>query len=222
MKNYLNEKIPDFGEEIVAKTISEKLEEKYQNGELSVTSRIVIDRIPTNLVGEEVATQLEENYQTGQIEGIETTYLVGSRVEHSVPVQEYEYNGKKYVRVKAEFGTNENNLKFSNGQEIISGQPYWLHVEPLVKIFRSNQVFMTETTKKQEESATRNEEIQILKKSPDNRTGMKTDMTEFLKNYVDSNKSSDQRKEWIPSSEYRESQNPHMAFSDIGKTSKSK
>lgn len=204
-------------ERVVDKETLPTLEEKYQQGELPVTGRIVTNRIPTNLVEEGLAKQLEENYQMGQIEGIETTYL------NSVPVQEYEYNGKKYARVKAEFGTNENNLRFSNRQEIISGQTYWLHVEPLTKIFESNQVFMPGTTKQQEESETRNEEIQIFKKSPDNRTGMKTDMIEFLKNYVDSNKSSDQNKEWIPSIEYRESQRPNTVLeNNIENTPKSK
>lgn len=157
-------------ERVVDKETLSTLEEKYQQGELPVTGRIVTNRIPTNLVEEGLAKQLEENYQMGQIEGIETTYL------NSVPVQEYEYNGKKYARVKAEFGTNENNLRFSDGKEIISGQTYWLHVEPLVKMFGSNQVFMPGTTKQQE----------------------KSDVTEFLKNYIDSNKSSNQNKEWMP------------------------
>lgn len=34
-------------------------------------------------------------------------------------------------------------------------------MEPLVKMFESNQVTMSETIKQQEESETRNEEIQI-------------------------------------------------------------
>lgn len=55
--------------------------------ELSVTGRVVTVRIPTNLVEEEVAKQLEESYQRGQIEGIETTYSVGSREAYTVPVR---------------------------------------------------------------------------------------------------------------------------------------
>lgn len=182
------------------KELSQKLKEKYQNGELSVTGRVVTDRIPTNLVEEEVAKQLEESYQRGQIEGIETTYSVGSRVTNSVPVQEYEYNGKKYARVKAEFGTNTTNLKFSNGQEIISGQTYWLHVEPLTKVMESNQTFVAGISSNESYSAEKPTAIskfledymnpKVVDKLPGQ--SLVTDFMEFSKDYIDSNEKNKQ------------------------------
>lgn len=199
------------------KELSQKLEEKYQKGELSVTGRVVTDRIPTNLVEEQVAKKLEESYQRGQIEGIETTYFVDSRVAYTVPVQEYEYNGKKYARVKAEFGTNTTNLKFSNGQEIISGQ-YWLHVEPLMKEYeKNNQVIITQGIAQEieEEYAyngemftrvkagsqgplpltpfqnLKDEKHQIIEKLPEQKAVV-SDYTEFAKDYITSNKEDNQ------------------------------
>lgn len=175
--------------------------EIVKDNELSVTGRVVTDRIPTNLVEEEIAKQLEESYQRGQIEGIETTYSVGSRVTNSVPVQEYEYNGKKYVRVKAEFSTNENNLRFSNGNEIIFGQTYWLHVEPLTKVMESNQAFVAVIGS--------NESYSVKKP---------TTISKFLEDYMNPGKTSDQNKEWRPSDIELESQRPLPPFENLKDT----
>ena len=182
------------------KELSQKLEEKYQNNELSVTGRVVTDRIPTNLVEEEVAKQLEESYQRGQIEGIKTTYSVGSRVAY-VPVQEYEYNGKKYVRVKAKLGTKESNLKFSNGDEIISGQSYWLHVEPLTKMFENNQVITAGISSNKSYSAEK-----------------PTAISEFLENSMNPSKSPEQKKEWKSSNVGLENQRLLPPFENLKDT----
>lgn len=192
------------------KELSKKLEENYQNGELSVTGRVVTDRIPTNLVEEEVAKQLEESYQRGQIEGIETTYSVRSTVANSVPVQEYEYNGKKYVRVKAKIGTDGSNLRFSNGDEIISEQSYWFQVESLSKVMEGNQVFAATPIQEYEYNGQKyvrveaksqgpltpfqnlkDEKHQIIEKLPEQKAVV-SDCAEFIKDYITSNKEDNQ------------------------------
>ena len=48
-----------------------------------------------------------------------------------VTYEEYEYQGKKYIRIKANFGSDDDIFKLSNGVEYLDGDYVWVEVSPV-------------------------------------------------------------------------------------------
>lgn len=93
-------------------------------------------------------------------------------------------------------GTNESNLKFSNEEEIISGQSYWLHVEPLTKEFVGDQTSAVGIIGNEFKSTDISKFLEdyMNPKVVDKLPGQSpvTDFMEFSKDYIDSNEENKQ------------------------------
>ena len=90
---------------------------------------------PQYAVDTSLATTLELNYFSGRIKKTGKTYTTDSRKwnEVSFPFraqehEEYEYNGKRYVRTKY---INTSPYELSNGQTCIEGNIVWVEVSPI-------------------------------------------------------------------------------------------
>lgn len=121
---------------IVDKETTQKLEEEYQKGKLPIVDHIQVDQvdrdfIPCDKVDTELSNILEDAYQKEQIIVTEKVYEYAPG-HNSSPVQEVEYDGKKYVRVVSGIRP-QSNLRFSDGTIIMPETPYWFHVEPKTK-----------------------------------------------------------------------------------------
>ena len=90
---------------------------------------------PQYVVDTSLARTLESNFSAGRIKKTGKTYTTDSRKwnENSSPFraqehEEYEYNGKRYIRTKY---INTYSYKLSNGQTYNEGDTVWLEVSPL-------------------------------------------------------------------------------------------
>ena len=90
---------------------------------------------PQYVVDTSLARTLESNFSAGRIKKTGKTYTTDSRKwnENSSPFRakehdEYEYNGKRYIRTKY---INAYSYKLSNGQTYNEGDTVWLEVSPL-------------------------------------------------------------------------------------------
>ena len=90
---------------------------------------------PQYAVDTSLAKTLESNYSSGRIKKTGKTYTTDSRKwnEVSFPFraqehEEYEYNGKRYVRAKY---INTSPYELSNGQTCIEGNIVWVEVSPI-------------------------------------------------------------------------------------------
>ena len=93
---------------------------------------------PQQVVGERLARTLEDEYQSRRLHRTGKTYTTDSReVEEygkdfkaQQQHEEYEYNGKKYVRVIANL--NDNPTVISNRERVSTGDTVWVEVEPII------------------------------------------------------------------------------------------
>ena len=90
---------------------------------------------PQYVVDTSLARTLESNFSAGRIKKTGKTYTTDSRKwnENSSPFraqehEEYEYNGKRYIRTKY---INTSSYKLSNGKTYNEGNTVWLEVSPL-------------------------------------------------------------------------------------------
>jgi len=101
---------------------------KDKNGKVLYYT-ISFGNFPKNYVGDEKNKELEIRYCTGQVKPTGKKYTsrvnVCGQIEYS---DEYEYFGKKYVRV-----LNKQNLQanFNNGAAVKDGKYSWIEVEPI-------------------------------------------------------------------------------------------
>ena len=90
---------------------------------------------PQNAVSKELSIILEQNYpnlkQTGKTYTTDSIRYVESdnRAFRGYPHVEYEYSGKRYVRVKANL--NRNSTLLSNGVSVKNDKYTWVEVEPI-------------------------------------------------------------------------------------------
>ena len=91
---------------------------------------------PKSVVSKEVGNILEKLYNSNSLSKTGKSYTTDSRnydeYDKKFEAQshiEYEYNGRKYVRVKARFCDNP--TKLSNGEEYKYGDYVWVMVEPI-------------------------------------------------------------------------------------------
>ena len=87
---------------------------------------------PQKAVSKDMQERLEREFKNGRISKTRNTYTTDSKRynannEKLEPKQhqEYEYNGKRYVRVEANSCYNGNNFTLSNGEEYKDGDNVW-------------------------------------------------------------------------------------------------
>ena len=92
---------------------------------------------PQTIVDERFSRELEENYKRGSgIRKTGKTYTTDSvnYDDHDTsfePIkhEEFEYKGRRYIRIVGDH--NGEDYKLSDGRTIVSGEPYWVAVEPI-------------------------------------------------------------------------------------------
>ena len=92
---------------------------------------------PQTIVDERFSRELEENYKrgtgirkTGKTYTTDSVRVINDDISFSPREhEEFEYKGKKYIRIVA--GCNGSDEKLSDGREIEIGEPYWVAVEPI-------------------------------------------------------------------------------------------
>ena len=93
---------------------------------------------PQNAVSKDMQTRLEREYSSGRIRKTGNGYTTDSRAydayDDSFLAQrheEYEYNGKRYVRVQANSYYDERDFTLSNGEDYCDGNSVWVEVAPV-------------------------------------------------------------------------------------------
>lgn len=93
---------------------------------------------PQNAVSKSMQRSLETAFQAGFLNKTGNTYTTDSRqydeYDSAFLAQihtEYEYNGKRYVRVKANSYYDGDKFKLSNGQEYCDGDFVWVEIQPV-------------------------------------------------------------------------------------------
>ena len=93
---------------------------------------------PQKAVSRDMQERLEQAYRRGNISKTRNTYTTDSEKydAYSRPFkakthEEYEYNGKRYVRVEANSYYDGNNFTLSNGEQYRDGDNVWVEVEPV-------------------------------------------------------------------------------------------
>ena len=91
---------------------------------------------PQTIVDESYSRELERAYNSGNIRKTGKSYTTDSvdydaynTVFRARQHTEYEYNGRKYIRIVGD--CNGNGKELSDGREVESGKPYWVRVEPI-------------------------------------------------------------------------------------------
>lgn len=93
----------EYPQIIVGEIYSRELEKAYNNGSLIITGK---------------------KYTTDSVRNEDYNKSFRARTH-----QEYEYNGRKYIRIKGDY--NCNGALLSDGREIEYGKPYWVEVKPI-------------------------------------------------------------------------------------------
>ena len=93
---------------------------------------------PQKAVSRDMQERLEQAYRRGNISKTRNTYTTDSEKSdaHSRPFkakihEEYEYNGKRYVRVEANSDFGGNQFTLSNGENYRDGDNVWVEVLPV-------------------------------------------------------------------------------------------
>ena len=93
---------------------------------------------PQNAVSKDMQTRLEREYSSGRIRKTGNGYTTDSRAydayDDSFLAQrheEYEYNGKRYVRVQANSYYDGMDFTLSNGEDYCDGNSVWVEVAPV-------------------------------------------------------------------------------------------
>ena len=93
---------------------------------------------PQNAVSSDMQTKLERAYSSGRIRKTGNGYTTDSRAyddyDESFLAQthaEYEYNGKRYVRVEANSYYDGDDFTLSNGEDYCDGDSVWVEVAPV-------------------------------------------------------------------------------------------
>ena len=91
---------------------------------------------PQTIVDESYSRELERAYNSENIRKTGKSYTTDSvdyddfdTVFRARQHAEYEYNGRKYIRIIGD--CNGNGKELSDGREVESGKPYWVRVEPI-------------------------------------------------------------------------------------------
>ena len=113
------------------------------NGEIGKRARDGILEVeygyyPQKAVSKDMQERLEISYRSGNISRTGNRYTTDSVVYNKYDTsfqpqthQEYEYNGKRYVRIEANSYYNGNNFTLSNGEQYRDGDNVWVEVQPV-------------------------------------------------------------------------------------------
>ena len=93
---------------------------------------------PQKAVSKDMQTRLEREYSSGRIRKTGNGYTTDSRPYDAYGDsfleqrhEEYEYNGKRYVRVEANSYYDGNDFTLSNGEDYCDGDSVWVEVAPV-------------------------------------------------------------------------------------------
>ena len=93
---------------------------------------------PQKAVSKDMQERLERAYRSGSISRTRNSYTTDSVAydNYDTPFQpqthqEYEYNGKKYVRIEANSYYDGNDFTLSNGEQYRDGDNVWVEVQPV-------------------------------------------------------------------------------------------
>ena len=93
---------------------------------------------PQKAVSKEMQERLEREYRSGRLSKTRNSYTTDSTryTEYDTTFepqthQEYQYNGKRYVRVEANSYYDGNNFTLSNGEQYKDGDNVWIEVSPV-------------------------------------------------------------------------------------------
>ena len=93
---------------------------------------------PQKAVSKDMQERLERAYRSGSISRTRNSYTTDSVAydNYDTPFQpqthqEYEYNGKRYVRVEANSYYDGNDFTLSNGEQYRDGDNVWIEVQPV-------------------------------------------------------------------------------------------
>ena len=93
---------------------------------------------PQKAVSKDMQERLERTYRSGSISKTRNSYTTDSIAYNEYDTsfqpqthQEYEYNGKRYVRVKANFYFYFGDFTLSNGEQYRNGDNVWVEVQPV-------------------------------------------------------------------------------------------
>ena len=93
---------------------------------------------PQKAVSKDMQERLEREYESGRLSRTKNSYTTDSTryTEYDTTFepqihQEYQYNGKRYVRVEANSFYDGNNFTLSNGEDYKDGDNVWIEVQPV-------------------------------------------------------------------------------------------
>ena len=93
---------------------------------------------PQKAVSKDMQNRLEREFKSGRVSRTRNTYTTDSKRYNAYDEkfepkqhQEYEYNGKRYVRVEANSDFGSNQFQLSNGEQYRNGDNVWVEVAPV-------------------------------------------------------------------------------------------
>ena len=101
------------------------------------TEEVEYGEYPQNAANSRMQNILESEYSRGMNKtGGSYTFDSAKEDDYNkrfkpVAYEEYEYQGKKYIRIKANFGSDDDIFKLSNGVAYIDGDYVWVEVSPV-------------------------------------------------------------------------------------------
>ena len=114
-------KYSDILDECLNKRLSDKEVIEVEYGEY-----------PQTICDEKIRLELEKEYKEDKLVKTNKTYVINSTKEpyNTKILQEYQCNGRKYIRFIAD--GNQVRTKLSNKKYIEYGKAYWIKVEPII------------------------------------------------------------------------------------------
>ena len=102
------------------------------------TEEVEYGEYPQYAPDSDVQRRLENEYQRGNLRQTgrdytfdKTEYDDYSQYFQPVTYEEYDYNGKKYIRIRANSDYGSNSFKLSNGESYRNGDYVWVEVSPV-------------------------------------------------------------------------------------------
>lgn len=102
------------------------------------TEEVEYGEYPQYAPDSDVQRRLENEYQRGNLRQTgrnytfdKTKYDDYSQYFQPVTYEEYDYNGKKYIRIRANSDYGSNSFKLSNGESYRNGDYVWVEVSPV-------------------------------------------------------------------------------------------
>lgn len=108
-------------------------QKQLENGILEVE----FGEYPQDIVNEELSDELEKAYLNGLIKQTGKSYTTNLELPHLKKNYiernhiEYEYNGKKYIRVVSDSEIWLDEIVLSDGRKVESNSVYWISIEPI-------------------------------------------------------------------------------------------